>query len=111
MTMTSSERGLPFPLKRGEVRPASLEGTSSAEKSIERGTGGDRESLSIDAVRDYSVEVRFCILFIPPHLLSAPDSILGKRNLRVKSAQHLLTPTLPHYLYLYLFYHLERKQG
>jgi hypothetical protein len=61
MTMTSSERGLPFPLKRGEVRPASLEGTRSAEKSIERGTGGDRESLSIDAVRDYSVEVRFFI--------------------------------------------------
>jgi hypothetical protein len=56
MTMTSSERGLPFPLKRGEVRPASIGEARSAEKTIEGAAGNDRESLSIDAVRDNSVE-------------------------------------------------------
>jgi hypothetical protein len=56
MTMTSSERGLPFPLKRGEVRPASKGGARSAEKGNVGASGHDRESLSIDAVRDNSVE-------------------------------------------------------
>ena len=90
MTMTSSERGLPFPLKRGEVRPASLEGTRSAEKSIERGTGGDRESLSIDAVRDYSVEVRFLYSLYP--FMSTLCTRVDSRETKFENKKRLTSP-------------------
>lgn len=50
MTMTSSNSGLPFPLKKGEVVRSSSVGAHG-------GVGASRESIGIDAVRDNSYEV------------------------------------------------------
>lgn len=59
MTMTSADSGLPFPLKKGQVRQGSasgdrarIRGSDSQQKGV-----SDRESLSIEAVRDYGNEV------------------------------------------------------
>lgn len=59
MTMTSTESGLPFPLKKGHIR----QGSASADRTQIKGPGSqqegvnDRESLSMEAVRDYGDEV------------------------------------------------------
>ena len=66
MTMTSTESGLPFPLKKGHIRP----GSASADRGQIKGPGSqqegvnDRESLSMEAVRDYGDEV-YHIVFLP----------------------------------------------
>lgn len=65
MTMTSTESGLPFPLKKGHIR----QGSTSADRSVIKGPGSqqegvnDRESLSMEAVRDYGDEVHHIIQF------------------------------------------------
>ena len=68
MTMTSTESGLPFPLKSGHIRQGSTS-ADRADRGVIKGPGSqqeggnDRESLSIEAVRDYGDEVHHIIPF------------------------------------------------
>lgn len=59
MTMTSADSGLPFPLKKGQLRQGSASGDRAHVKGSDSQQKGinDRESLSIEAVRDYGNEV------------------------------------------------------
>lgn len=70
MTMTSADSSLPFPLKKGQVRQGSASGDRSRVKGSDSQQKGvnDRESLSIEAVRDYGNEVTYVYHATTNHL-------------------------------------------
>lgn len=112
MTMTSADCGLPFPLKKGQVRQGSASGDRSRVKGLDSQQKGvnNRESLSIEAVRDYGNEVTSFYLLILAYtsylshtVQAANDTIcLNESLLELLNSRNLTPHQLRTYSYLFL---------